>query len=169
MQIIKRKTRYDCGRIFRVISQWDIFSAALYIAIAQHPASMKAGVPVAARFFPPMYGLAAPMQIVSALGGTLAGLGQWLLGGNIFWVVGAGMLVFVIPFTVIFLKPINDQLLDSRAQRAEPETEKLLTNGLPATGSEVLSAAWRLPFMFGQVLAPRYSLHRWTGVSALND
>ena len=50
------------------------FGAAVYISIAQHPATMKAGVSVAAKFFPPMYGLAAPMQILSALGGTLGGL-----------------------------------------------------------------------------------------------
>ena len=50
------------------------FGAAVYISIVQHPATMKAGIPVAEKFFPPMYNLAAPMQIVSALGGTLAGL-----------------------------------------------------------------------------------------------
>lgn len=58
------------------------FGAAVYISIAQHPASMKAGLSVAAKFFPPMYGLAAPMQIASALGGTLAGFVQWFLGGR---------------------------------------------------------------------------------------
>ena len=64
------------------------FGAAVYISIAQHPATMKVGVTVAAKFFPPMYGLAAPMQIVSALGGTLAGVVEGFLGGNILWVVG---------------------------------------------------------------------------------
>ncbi len=107
------------------------FGAAVYISIAQHPATMKAGVSVAAKFFPPMYGLAAPMQIVSALGGTLAGLAQWFLGGDVLWVVGAVLLVFVIPYTVIVLKPINDQLLDSKAQRTESETENLLNQWAP--------------------------------------
>lgn len=102
------------------------FGAAVYISIAQHPASMKAGVSVAAKFFPPMYGLAAPMQIVSALGGTLAGFIQWYLADNVLWAIGALLLVFVIPFTVVVLKPINDQLLDSDAHRTESETENLL-------------------------------------------
>ena len=107
------------------------FGAAVYISIAQHPATMKAGVSVAAKFFPPMYGLAAPMQIVSALGGTLGGLVQWYLTDNVLWAIGAGFLVFVIPFTVIVLKPINDQLLDLEAQRTESETENLLNLWAP--------------------------------------
>lgn len=107
------------------------FGAAVYISIAQHPASLKAGVSVAAKFFPPMYGLAAPMQIVSALGGTLGGLVQWYLTDNILWAIGAAFLVFVIPFTLVVLKPINDQLLDSEAQRTESETEKLLNLWAP--------------------------------------
>ncbi len=107
------------------------FGAAVYISIAQHPASMKAGVSVAAKFFPPMYGLAAPMQIVSALGGTLGGLVQWYLTDNVLWAIGAAFLIFVIPFTLVVLKPINDQLLDSEAQRTESETEKLLNLWAP--------------------------------------
>ena len=107
------------------------FGAAVYISIAQHPATMKAGIPFAAAFFPPMYGLAAPMQIVSALGGTLAGIGMWFSGGGLLWLVGAILLVFVIPYTIIILKPINDQLLDMQAKRSEAETEKLLNLWAP--------------------------------------
>ncbi len=107
------------------------FGAAVYISIAQHPATMKAGIPVAEKFFPPMYNLAAPMQIVSAIGGTLAGLSLWFLGGGVLWAVGAALLVFVIPFTVIVLKPINDQLLDTKTKRSETETEKLLNQWAP--------------------------------------
>lgn len=107
------------------------FGAAVYISIAQHPATMKAGMPFAAKFFPPMYGLAAPMQIVSALGGTLAGVAQWFLDDNILWVIGAVLLLFVIPYTVVVLKPINDQLLDSDAGRTGAETEALLNQWAP--------------------------------------
>lgn len=107
------------------------FGAAVYISIAQHPALMKAGVPVAARFFPPMYGLAAPMQIVSALVGSLAGLIQWLLADNVLWAIGAAFLIAVIPFTLVVLKPINDQLLDTKTERTESEIEDLLNRWAP--------------------------------------
>ncbi len=107
------------------------FGAAVYISVAQHPASMKAGVPFAAKFFPPMYNLAAPMQIFSAVGGTLAGLIQWYLLRDPLWAIGAALLVFIIPFTVVVLKPINDQLLDPNAQRSDSETEDLLNQWAP--------------------------------------
>lgn len=107
------------------------FGAAVYISIAQHPATMKTGISFAGIFFPPMYKLAAPMQIVSALGGTLAGLVQWFFDGSGLWLVGAVLLIFVIPYTVIVLKPINDQLLDSEAKRTESETESLLKQWAP--------------------------------------
>ena len=96
------------------------FGAAVYISIAQHPATMKTGIPFATAFFPPMYSLAAPMQIVAAVGGTLAGVAQWLLGGTLHWIVGALLLLFVIPYTLLVLKPINDQLLDANAQKSRP-------------------------------------------------
>ncbi len=107
------------------------FGAAVYISIAQHPATMKAGMPFAAKFFPPMYGLAAPMQIASAVGGTLAGVAQWFLGGSILWIVGAVLLLFVIPYTVLVLKPINDQLLDANSERTDSEIESLLNQWAP--------------------------------------
>ena len=107
------------------------FGAAVYISIAQHPASMKAGVSVAAKFFPPMYNLAAPMQIISALVGTLAGFIEWYLTGNAFWAFGAALLIFVIPFTIIVLKPINDQLLNPQTKLSESEVENLLNKWAP--------------------------------------
>lgn len=107
------------------------FGAAVYISIAQHPATMATGIPFAAQFFPPMYGLAAPMQIVCALGGTVAGGVQWFLGGSYLWLVGAVLLLFVIPFTLFVLKPINDQLLDTTATRSDAETEALLNQWAP--------------------------------------
>ncbi len=132
------------------------FGAAVYISIAQHPATMKAGIPIAAKFFPPMYNLAAPMQIVSAIGGALAGLILWLAGGSILWAVGAAVLFFVIPYTLIILKPINDQLLDNSSQRTESETESLLNQWAPRHW--VRSIASGLSF----------ALYIWAGISIKN-
>lgn len=87
---------------------------------------MKAGVPFAAKFFPPMYSLAAPLQVVLAVGGAFAGLIQWYLVGDALWAIGATLLIFVIPFTLLVLKPINDQLLDPNTERLDSQTEDLL-------------------------------------------
>jgi uncharacterized membrane protein len=107
------------------------FGAAVYISIVQHPATMKAGIPVAKKIFPPMYHLAAPMQIISALGGTSAGIAQWFFGASVLWLVGALLLVFAIPYTLLVLKPINDQLLDSQSDRSDSEVKNLLNQWAP--------------------------------------
>ena len=107
------------------------FGAAVYISIVQHPASMQAGVEVAGRFFVPMYRLAAPMQITSALVGSIGGAILSLLIWDPLWAIGALLLVSVIPFTLLVLKPINDQLLDSSADRSDLETEVLLKKWAP--------------------------------------
>ena len=107
------------------------FGAAVYISIAQHPASMVAGVAVAGKFFPPMYGRAAPMQIFAAVGGTVGGLLQWYVTNDTLWLIGAILLIFVIPFTLIVMKPINDQLLNLDAQRSDEETAELLNSWAP--------------------------------------
>lgn len=107
------------------------FGAAAYISIAQHPASMTTGIPFAAKFFPPMYGRAAPMQIAAALGGTLGGVVQWYVTDNVLWGIGAIFLIFVVPFTLIVMKPINDQLLNVDATRTDAETANLLNQWAP--------------------------------------
>ncbi len=107
------------------------FGAAVYISMAQHPATMKAGIPFATKFFPPMYDLASRLQIALAVGGTLAGVIQWYQLRDPLWAIGAALLFFVIPFTIVVLKPINDQLLDSDAQRSDSQTEELLTQWAP--------------------------------------
>ena len=88
------------------------FGAALYINLAQHPATVKLGGAFAKDFFPPMYHAASTMQIVLAVGGTLLGLVEWYLTDQTLWLVGALLLVSVIPITLVFIKPINDQLLE---------------------------------------------------------
>lgn len=102
------------------------FGAAVYISIAQHPAALKAGVSVGGRFFPPMYNLAAPMQIALAVIGFLAGLVVWYASSDILWLIGSLLLISVIPITLIIIKPVNDILLNPDNDPDSPETEALL-------------------------------------------
>ena len=87
---------------------------------------MKAGIPFATKFFPPMYGLASRLQIALAVGGTLAGIIQWYQLSDPLWAIGAALLFFVIPYTLIALKPINDQLLDQNPVRSDSQMAKEL-------------------------------------------
>lgn len=114
-----------------VFCSGTFFGAAVYISIAQHPATMLAGMPFAAKFFPPMYRHAAPMQICLAVVGTAAGLVQWYMSGDVLWLVGGLCLLFVIPFTVLVLKPINDVLLGQSTEADDAATEALLNKWAP--------------------------------------
>lgn len=102
------------------------FGAAVYISIAQHPATLEAGASVGGRFFPPMYNRAAPMQIAMAVIGFLAGICAWYLSSDYLWLLGAILLVSVIPITLIVIKPVNDILLAPNNDPDSPETEVLL-------------------------------------------
>ena len=102
------------------------FGAAVYISIVQHPAGLEAGPAVGGRFFPPMYRRAAPMQILLAVGGVLAGVAAWALGGGTLWLIGSLFLVSVVPITLLAVKPINDVLLDPAHDPDASDTETLL-------------------------------------------
>ena len=88
------------------------FGAAIYINLAQHPATMATGGEFAGHFFPPMYQRAARLQIALAIAGTGLGLLTWHSSAQIAWLIGALFLVSVVPVTLWLIKPINDQLLD---------------------------------------------------------
>ena len=110
--------------IFQVIALFacgTFFGAALYISIAQHPAALEAGVAVGGRFFPPMYKRAAPLQILMALVGFLAGIAAWYQSSVILWLLGSLLLISVVPITLIIIKPVNDILL---AQDNDPDSAK---------------------------------------------
>ena len=85
--------------------------AAIYISVGQQPAAREVGDRTAMAFFPPMYRRAAPMQAGLALVGSVSGLVASLAGGGVGWLVGALLLGSIIPFTLLVIKPVNDQLL----------------------------------------------------------
>lgn len=98
--------------IIAVLCAGTFFGAALYINLAQHPATLETGGDFASKFFPPMYAKASTLQIALAVGGTILGVISWFTSGDIDWLIGAAFLVSVVPITIFFIKPINDQLLD---------------------------------------------------------
>ena len=102
------------------------FGAALYISLVQHPAALEAGVSVGGRFFPPMYKRAAPLQIALAVVGFAGGLAAGVFNSSLLWFVGALSLISVVPLTLLFIKPINDVLLNPANNPESEETKNLL-------------------------------------------
>ena len=102
--------------------------AALYINLAEHPARMQCGTELAATVFGPSYKRAAKMQATLAVVATICAIGSWLSSGSIFWLVGAFLIFFVIPFTLVVIRPINDQLLAPNPDRRSTATQALLVH-----------------------------------------
>lgn len=113
-------------QVVALFSCGTFFGAALYISLAQHPAALAAGVAVGGRFFPPMYQRAAPLQITLAVAGFVSGLIAWYQSMEPLWLIGGLLLFSVIPITLIFIKPVNDQLLHPENNPDSDETEELL-------------------------------------------
>jgi uncharacterized membrane protein len=126
------------------------FGAALYINVAQHPASLEAGVAFAGRFFAPMYRRASVLQVAAALIGSAGGAIAWFRGGGIAWLGGALLLFGVIPFTLTWIAPVNDLLLAPGRDPEAPDTEALLRRWAPLHGVRTaLSGAAFVLFLVG--------------------
>jgi len=100
--------------------------AAIYINIAEHPARMECGTELAAKVFAPSYKRAAVIQVLLALISTLTGLLAWLIGGQLLALIGAILIVSVIPFTLIAIMPTNKKLLAPDLDIGSSETKNLL-------------------------------------------
>ncbi len=94
--------------------------------VAEHPARLACGTEIAATVFGPSYKRAAGMQASLALVATLAGVMVGLGGGAGIWLVGAGLIFCVVPFTFLGIMPTNKLLLDPERDRTSEETQALL-------------------------------------------
>ena len=100
--------------------------AAVYINLVEHPARLSCGTEVAARQWALSYQRATVMQVSLAVVATLAGLAQWLRGEGAPWLLGALLIVSVIPFTLIAILPTNKRLLEPGRDNSSGETRQLL-------------------------------------------
>jgi hypothetical protein len=100
--------------------------AAVYITAVEHPARLSCGTKVAATQWAPSYKRATVMQVPLALVGGIAGIALWAQGGGPLWGWAALLLLSVIPFTLIVIRPTNHQLLEPKRDLGSDETRRLL-------------------------------------------
>lgn len=100
--------------------------AALYVSLVEHPARMANTLGVALAEFRPSYRRAAVMQVILAVVGVAGAIGAYFLGRGISTLVAGIVLATVIPYTLIAIKPINQQLLDETRTAQTPDTQVLL-------------------------------------------
>jgi hypothetical protein len=100
--------------------------AAIYITAVEHPARLSCGTKLAATQWAPSYKRATVMQVPLAFVAGLAGIVRWALGGGPLWGWAALLLLAVIPFTLIVIRPTNHQLLEPERDLGSDETRRLL-------------------------------------------
>ena len=100
--------------------------AAIYINVAEHAARMEIDTQSAAVQWAPSYRRATWMQAPLAIISFLAGVGAWLLGGGVLWLVAALCIGAVVPITFIVIMPTNRQLLTPGRDLGSLETRLLL-------------------------------------------
>jgi hypothetical protein len=118
--------------------------AALYINLVEHPARMSCGVEVALREWAPSYERAAVMQASLAVLGGVSGVLAWALRGGLGYLVGALLLLAVVPFTLLVVFPTNKRLLELHAKGQIGNAHELLKrwNALHAVRSALSLVAF---------------------------
>ena len=132
-----------------VLSAALFAGAALYINIVEHPARMGLETRVAAMNWAPSYKRATWLQAPLAVLALLCGIGVWLLGAGVAWLVAAILVGLVVPFTFIVIMPTNQKLLNPGRDLSSEETRALLVRwGQLHAVRTMLSCAGTLLFVW---------------------
>ena len=100
--------------------------AAIYINLVEHPARLSCGTEAAARQWAPSYRRATLMQAALAVLAGVTGVATWFHGEGIAWLWGGLLILAVVPFTLLVIRPTNDRLLAPGRDLASAETRQLL-------------------------------------------
>jgi len=100
--------------------------AALYISVAEHPARLTLDVSPALAQWQPSYRRAVPMQAGLALASAALGLWAWLEARDPLLLAGALLILAVVPFTLLVIRPTNERMLATAPESAGAETRALL-------------------------------------------
>ena len=100
--------------------------ASIYINLVEHPPRLSIGTEEAARQWAPSYRRATVMQATLAVSAAVTGVVTWLHGEGIAWLWGGLVILAVVPFTLLVIRPTNDRLLAPDRDLASTETRQLL-------------------------------------------
>ncbi len=100
--------------------------AAIYVAVAEHPARMALDDEAALAQWKSSYVRARLMQASLALIGGLLAFWVWWHSLNWLWLIGALFLLATWPFTLFVIMPVNRRLEAIPAGAAGPEARALL-------------------------------------------
>jgi hypothetical protein len=100
--------------------------AALYISIVEQPARLTLNDRALLAEWKPAYRRGYALQAPLALLGCLLGIVAWWPTGDWMWLLGAAILVANWPYTMLVIKPTNDELMGTAPDSAGPASRDLI-------------------------------------------
>src|SRR5215470_1691249 len=99
---------------------------AIYVSACEHPARLKLEPRAMLTQWKPSYKHGAAMQASLALVGTILGVVAWWQSGDWLWLAGAVTLILPWPWTLVVIKPTNDELLATALASAGARSQSLI-------------------------------------------
>jgi hypothetical protein len=102
---------------------------ATYVSVVEQPVREEADAAASLGTFKVLFHKAARFQIPLLVISILCATGALYFSGNWAWIGGIAAMIFIIPYTILVLMPLNRTLLASEADH--PELKSLLKNWAP--------------------------------------
>lgn len=100
--------------------------AAFYINFAEQPARLGLDDRALLAEWQPSYKAGFAMQATLAVVGFVFGLLEWLVSGELAWLLGGIVLLANWPFTLFYIMPTNNVLMATPPEAAGPQTRALI-------------------------------------------
>lgn len=100
--------------------------AAFYINFAEQPARLGLDDRALLQEWKPAYKAGFAMQATLAIVGFVFGVLEWLVSGEVPWLLGAVILLANWPFTLLAIMPTNNVLMATPPEAAGPATRALI-------------------------------------------
>jgi uncharacterized membrane protein len=127
--------------------------AAVYVSVAEQPARLALDDRALLTQWKPAYRRGAAMQAPLALIGCILGLMAWRQNGAWQWLAGAIVLVSAWPYTLLVIRPTNNDLSGTSVSDAGPRTRTLVEKwGRLHAGRSALGVLAMILFVWGASL-----------------
>jgi hypothetical protein len=100
--------------------------AAIYVSVSEQPARLLLDDRALLTEWKPSYKHGAAMQGSLALIAATLGTIAWWQSGDGRWLLGAVVIISAWPYTLLIIKPTNDELLATDPANAGPRTRSLI-------------------------------------------
>ena len=129
--------------------------AAFYITACEHPARLALEDRALLTEWKPSYKRGFAMQAPLALIGSIFGFWAWMDDGGWLWLTGAIMLISAWPYTLLLIRPTNNELMGTEPADAGPRSRMLVEKwGRLHAGRTGLGIVSTILFLWASLAAP---------------